>query len=220
VTAPELLGHGSRTREARPSVTIGDLAEDLAADLPGRPMVLVGHSMGGQVALDLALRWPERVTGVVVVDPAYGAGVTEMSAAPSRLADLRARGAESAVDFVRGAFIAGEPARLLSDVLQDMARTPPGVLADLYESMYLRRDSLGPLPETLRRLGRLSTPVLSLYSTRAAAAQVTKVPWRQGSRIVVWDGVGHYLHLERPRAFADLVQGWLDGLTPERVTAR
>lgn len=212
VVAPDLLGHGSRTGEAWPSVTVRDLAEDVAADLGGRPVVLVGHSMGGQVALDLALRWPERVAGVVVVDPAYGASATEMSAAPNRLADLRARGTESAVDFARGAFVAGEPARLLSEVLQCMARTPPGVLADLYESMYLRPDSLGPLPEALHRLGRLSAPVLSLYSTRAAAAQVTKIPWRQGSRIVVWDGAGHYLHLERPRAFAGLLQGWLDGI--------
>ena len=55
----------------------GYLANDFAQDviaaqdaLGGKPMVLVGHSRGGWLAAYIAGRWPERVTQLVLVDPA------------------------------------------------------------------------------------------------------------------------------------------------------
>jgi pimeloyl-ACP methyl ester carboxylesterase len=41
-----------------------------AADLDRGPIVLVGHSVGGQIADAFAVRWPDRVAGLVLVDPA------------------------------------------------------------------------------------------------------------------------------------------------------
>lgn len=40
------------------------------------PLILAGHSMGGELAMDLALRHPDRIVGLVLVSPA-GAGVAE-----------------------------------------------------------------------------------------------------------------------------------------------
>jgi alpha-beta hydrolase superfamily lysophospholipase len=53
-----------------------EVLERIGADDDGgaaRPFVL-GHSLGGTIALDLALRQPERVRGVIVSNPALGAG--------------------------------------------------------------------------------------------------------------------------------------------------
>lgn len=41
-----------------------------AANLDRLPIVLVGHSVGGQIADAFAVRWPELVAGLVLVDPA------------------------------------------------------------------------------------------------------------------------------------------------------
>ena len=55
--------------------TVGDLANDLhalliAADVP-RPVVLIGHSLGGWIARRFAHRYPAEVAGLVLVDPMH-----------------------------------------------------------------------------------------------------------------------------------------------------
>jgi pimeloyl-ACP methyl ester carboxylesterase len=62
-------GHGSS--EAHPPFDVATGASDLAAvlDQAGiRRAVLVGWSMGGDEAADFAVRWPDRVAGVVFLD--------------------------------------------------------------------------------------------------------------------------------------------------------
>lgn len=75
----DLPGHG--TAAGRP-FTLADAASDVAATIAGLPdgrAVLVGLSLGGYVAMEVAARWPERVVGLVVagasLDPAGLAGV-------------------------------------------------------------------------------------------------------------------------------------------------
>jgi pimeloyl-ACP methyl ester carboxylesterase len=71
----DLRGHG---RSERPSggYTLGDMVHDLAALLAtlgvGGPVVLVGNSFGGLVALAFAAAWPERVEGLVLIDAHLG----------------------------------------------------------------------------------------------------------------------------------------------------
>ena len=68
VTLLDLPDHGHSPWTDR--VDYVDMAERLAAelDLSGEPVTLVGHSMGGKVAMQLALRRPELLRALVVVD--------------------------------------------------------------------------------------------------------------------------------------------------------
>ena len=68
VTLLDLPNHGHSPWTDR--VDYGDMAEFVAAELAllGDPVTLVGHSMGGKVAMHLALRWPELLRALVVVD--------------------------------------------------------------------------------------------------------------------------------------------------------
>jgi len=71
IAAPDLLGHG-RSSWAAPW-TLDSNAEALAALLDGDgPVVVVGHSFGGAVALSLAATRPDRVAALVLLDPAAG----------------------------------------------------------------------------------------------------------------------------------------------------
>lgn len=68
VIAVDLPGHGASPPGAE--ISIPAHAEALLAVAPARA-VIIGHSMGGQVALAFAARHPERVAGAVLLDPAH-----------------------------------------------------------------------------------------------------------------------------------------------------
>src|SRR5215203_6853972 len=70
VTLLDLPNHGHSPWTDR--VDYLDMAETTAAEIEqlGRPVTLVGHSMGGKVAMQLALRRPELLRALVVVDVA------------------------------------------------------------------------------------------------------------------------------------------------------
>jgi pimeloyl-ACP methyl ester carboxylesterase len=73
VAALDLPGFGASAKpDVRYDLPFFARAVDAALDaLAGdRPVVVIGHSLGGMIAADLAARRPERVAGLVLVDPA------------------------------------------------------------------------------------------------------------------------------------------------------
>jgi lipase len=73
IVAPDLIGHG-RSSWAAPwniDANAGALAALLDADADG-PVVVVAHSFGGAVALNLAAARPDLVAALVLLDPAVG----------------------------------------------------------------------------------------------------------------------------------------------------
>jgi pimeloyl-ACP methyl ester carboxylesterase len=69
----DLRGHGVSTVPEGTSITIADFAADVAAIIAASGLdkpILVGHSMGGTIVLNLAADYPEYVGGIVMVDPA------------------------------------------------------------------------------------------------------------------------------------------------------
>lgn len=71
--APDLLGHGRSSWDAPWTIeaNVAALATLLDAQ-GGDPVVVVGHSFGGAVAMNLAAQRPDLVAGLVLLDPAVG----------------------------------------------------------------------------------------------------------------------------------------------------
>lgn len=75
VQAVDLRGHGRSTLPAKPgklkswTTYRNDVLSYLDREAPTKPVVLGGHSMGGCVALMVAAARPEKVAGLVLVDP-------------------------------------------------------------------------------------------------------------------------------------------------------
>src|SRR5947209_13388620 len=67
--APDIRGHGSRA-SAEP-VTLDAVIEDVAA-LAADPFTLCGYSMGGRIALQVALARAERVRRLVLIGASAG----------------------------------------------------------------------------------------------------------------------------------------------------
>jgi pimeloyl-ACP methyl ester carboxylesterase len=216
VVTVDLRGHG---RSAVPPDGYGPrvFAMDLA-ELIGRlgiaPVVAVGHSMGGQVVTALAVEHPDLIRGVVTLDPAYGADAEEEKDIPNRLALLQTPQANAfAVDFVRGAFGAelGQEAR--ERHLKLMAAMPPHVLAQCYAGMYTEPDSFGVRAASERYLARRTCPVLAVCSWPPAADWQRSFLPAARTRVLTWEGAGHYVHEERPSDLVRVIFEWLEGLS-------
>ena len=205
VVTVDLRGHGRSPVPAR-GYRPQDYACDLAALIEALdlgPVVAVGHSMGGQIVVRLAMDRPDLVRAVVAIDPAYGADDVEAASFQQRLTDLRRDGAAAAVRQL------GE----LTDGVRDrLLRTPGHVLAESYAGMYTDPDAIGARPAAAKALASLDRPLLCIRPTPSMATWDLTNALRPGSRVVLWHGAGHFLHHERPEAFERLVSSWLSSL--------
>lgn len=77
VVAVDLAGHGASSKN-RSDWSMANYGEDVATvarRLPNQQIILVGHSMGGTVALEAAPRIGDRVIGIIVVDALKSIGL-------------------------------------------------------------------------------------------------------------------------------------------------
>jgi lipase len=71
--APDLIGHGHSSWAAPWTIDANVAAlADVLDDQPDDPVVIVAHSFGSAVAMQLAAAHPDRVAGLVLLDPAVG----------------------------------------------------------------------------------------------------------------------------------------------------
>ena len=190
---------------ALPVMTFPALADALieTMDVRGiRQATLVGHSMGGMLALEFAATYPHRVAKLVLyaTTPAFGGRDPSFAEAflKARLGPLEGRSmTEAAEDMLAGSFSPDAPASAIEAAKQALAAVP--------EDVY--RETLRCLTTFDRReaLPNIAVPTLLIAGEHDAAAppktmqrMADAIP---GARIVVIPGVGHFAHLEQPAAF-------------------
>ena len=100
VIAPDLLGHGSSPGpSAEPRLT--EFSDQLIGVLDHFELAsatIVGHSLGAVIALDLALRWPQRVDRLVALNAVHGRTPEQARAVRERAARLPEHGVSECLD--------------------------------------------------------------------------------------------------------------------------
>lgn len=86
VIAVDMPGHGASTALA-PRPELAGFTDTIAAALNG-PAVMVGHSFGAMIALDLAIRHPKLVNGVAALNAIYRRDATAQAAVMARAKSL------------------------------------------------------------------------------------------------------------------------------------
>jgi 2-succinyl-6-hydroxy-2,4-cyclohexadiene-1-carboxylate synthase len=198
--APDIRGHGTAA-DAQP-VALEAVIADVAAAAPADAFTLVGYSMGGRIALHVALARPERVRRLVLLGASPGLADAsereERRRADDALADrIEAIGVEAFADeWGRLPLWEGQPERVRAAAHADRLRNTPAGLADA-----LRGLGTGALPSLWDRLGELPMPVVLLAGERdakfraIAERMAERIP---GARLEIIPGTGHAAHLERP----------------------
>ena len=160
---------------------------------------VVGHSMGGAIALDLALRYGDRLGGLVLV----GTGA-RLRVMPSLLEGLRGE-FESTVDllcrYLYGPLASEEMVRLGREEM--LAIGPEVLLGD-----YLACDRF----DVTSRLDEVRLPTLVICGEEDQLTPLNYsqflVDHIQGARLVTIPEAGHMVMLEKPRETTDAMAGF------------
>lgn len=220
VVAIDLVGHG---RTEAPNIRRPRQMELVAVDLVAildhlgiDQAVWLGYSMGGRVALYIAVTRPERVAALIAVGASPGiadpAARADRVRSDEALADaIEREGIEAFVDRWERLPLFASQARLPAQVRaalrrQRLANSPAGLANSL------RGMGQGAQEPLLDRLSSVATPVLLIAGDeddkfqRLNAAMAERLA-RAESRII--KGAGHAAHIEQPDQFLQAVETFL-----------
>jgi pimeloyl-ACP methyl ester carboxylesterase len=233
VIAPDLLGHGASDRP-RGDYSIGGYANgmrDLLALLDVESVTVVGHSLGGGVAMQMAYQYPMLVERLVLVGPGgLGLGVHPLLRAltlpgagfavtAAELPGVRQAIALATLAAHRAGLPGSVDAPFMLEVFQSLgdAQTRNAFLRVLRGAVDWRGQQV-----TMRDRGYLvgALPVCVVWGERDSVVPCHQVEAVQqhfpATRVVKLAGVGHFPHVTRPEEFVTTVREFMASTAPAR----
>jgi len=233
VFALDLRGHGKSGRVSghyRLQDYVADVASFLLMQVKS-PAAVIGHSLGGLVALGAAIPVPGHMTGLVIgdsplyresflerMDPAYFPALRDLAASGAsvdetarQFAEIRAHSPGSKVT-VRQGDIPSNDAAFLRFRAQCLTQTDPEALQMLIDGRALEEPDLDLV------LSQVRCPTLLLQADPSCGALLTD---RDVARIlailpqaasVKFSDLGHHLHMENPAGVLRAITFFLESL--------
>ena len=201
--ALEWRGHGRSGMPDDEDYSFPAMAADVAEAVErlrlGR-FVLIGHSGGGLVALQYAAEHPERVTGLLLVDPAGDARQVPPEQMESLMAGLDSDAYAETIEGYWRLLLSGSVPEVQERVLADLEATPKETVVGFFRAQM----EYDPLPALRRYRGpKLSviTPVndapFGLHNLGANLPHTT------------FTGTGHWLQMDKPDEFNRLLDDFV-----------
>jgi proline iminopeptidase len=224
--ALDLLGHGKSVKpkdlkEYNVNRIFGHFETWVRSLKLDSPLILVGHSLGGYLAIEFALRFPEKVRALVMVDPFYSLdqlspllrlhykrpliNLGMISYAPEWLIRLSI---ELTALFIRNGYITPQTKEGRAQTAQDYKRASPGI----YNILSTTRDLTPDLPKvmapTLVAWGKHDQTLSPRFFEKMVAA----MPNAQTAEI----DSGHVPHQSHPHELNRQVLAFLRSLGDDR----
>ncbi|MFO1313276.1 MAG: alpha/beta hydrolase [Burkholderiales bacterium] len=212
--------HPERWDGSGDDFTVERHAEDVAAFIEARglgPVHLLGHSRGGAVALQVALRHPSLVRTLMLSDP----GGLEALLPPSPEGEAMARQSAEMFARLRDNLAAGDAQAALRRFVEDLngpgaweRRTP--------EQRQLMLDNVGTGPACAQRpaftpdeIASLAMPILAMTGSASPARyrlmlEAMRAQNRNVAGIVTVQGAAHSMHRDAPEAFNAAVRAFVE----------
>ena len=207
--ALDIRGHGRSEPPKDSNYTIAAMTGDVAAavdTLGGLDrFVLVGHSMGGGVALVYSGRYPDRVAGLVLVDP-----IGDGKQIPEAEGKAYLSGFETNYDSTSQAYwttVGGPDSAIRTRLLTDLKATPREAVVQVLRDV-MRFD---PDPA----LARYSGPKLSIVTPHNDMPSSLHRLGKGFPHRVVED-TGHWIQLDKPDEINRLLDEFLKTVSGEQ----
>ncbi len=233
VIAPDLLGHG-KSDKPRADYSVAAYANgmrDLLSVLDVERVTVVGHSLGGGVAMQFAYQFPQLVDRLILIG---AGGVTKDVNFALRIASLPL-GSE-ALALLRLPLVL--PALLAAGRVAGVAIGSTGLGRDLPEMLRILEDLPEPtassaFARTLRAVvdwrGQVvtmldrcylteSVPVQLIWGSRDSVIPVSHARLAHaampGSELEIFEGSGHFPFHDDPDRFVEIVEQFIDATRP------
>ncbi|MDQ4123461.1 MAG: alpha/beta hydrolase [Acidobacteriota bacterium] len=202
--AVDLIGHG-KSDKPKADYTMEFFAKSVEAVLKSAKVdkaVLIGHSMGTPVIRQFYRLYPEKTLALVIVD-----GGLRLFAPKAQmeqfLAPLKANYKQAAQGFVDGMLQPVKDERLKNEIRTAMLSTPDYVAVSAMEGMTDERNYA---------TDKINVPVLAILAKSPFWRDDTEQFLRSlapNLEFQMWDGVSHFLMMEKPAEFNQTVRAFL-----------
>lgn len=235
LVAPDLFGHG-RSDAGSGDYSLGAQAaglRDLAVRTGLERFTIVGHSLGGGVALQFAYQFPEFVERLVLVG---AGGLGRRVSLLIRASSLP--GSELVLPLVGGSWVrnAGE---WVFETAGKLGWEPPAPVSEMWRGVVglgdraTRTSFLRTVRSVVDRSGQAVSAADRLH---LAAMLPTLIVWGQrdtiipvghahrahaaisGSHLEIFEQSGHWPHLSEPHRFASVLREFLEGTEAARLS--
>ena len=212
IVTPDLRNHGRSPHTATHSYP--EMADDLAAFMEARWMfqaILMGHSMGGKVAMQMALHYPDMVDKLIVVDMAPGLSMSNHDGIFDALLGLDLNTVQTRQDAEL--FLAERISDYgtLQFLLKNITRSAEG--------KYTWKMNLNTLHRDYQNiLAPVSGPPFdkpTLFIRGSKSDYIRDEEWPDilqlfpQAQLVTIEGAGHWVHADKPRELTEAIAHFL-----------
>ena len=214
VVAIDLAGHGESGLN-RKAWTMDAFGEDVAAviaKLSLKQVVLIGHSMGGTVIVKAAPKIPRQVIGLVTVDQFYNLEETHTQKEMDEfIAPFRVNFREAVSNWVRTIFTPKSDPKLMEWVAAHMSSRSPEVGLGAATEADGELAFWGNIDNCLiRAIQKVEAPVVFINSDLQPTTEEINKRYPPYSNAKIVRGVGHFVMLEAPAVFNQLLESSIE----------
>jgi len=209
--ALDLRGHGQSLPPANGDYAIESMAQDVQTvvdQLGIERFILVGHSMGGSVAGAYAGADPERVAGLLLVDPSGDSTKMPIEQVQQYLGTLESEAYSNVVEGYWSQLLTGSSETTQAKLMQDLRDTPKATVVGVFKALF----KYNPVPALERYDGPRLSVITAINETPFSVHHlVPNLPHK------MLTGTGHWLQLDKPEEFNRIMDEFLASIDNGRL---
>ncbi|OGU65683.1 MAG: hypothetical protein A2499_16275 [Stygiobacter sp. RIFOXYC12_FULL_38_8] len=208
VVTLDLAGHGESGKK-RKSFTIKAFSDDVVSvvnKLKLNKVILVGHSMGGIINLEVYRQIKDKVVGIIGADTyqLFQKGENPKSA-EDYLTTFKENYLGSVREYVRTLFLESADSAFVEGMVKRMQKLPPEIGMDIFRNIYQYN--------SLKAATELQPRIIAVNGQKFKVKEAENIKILPGFTAKIIRDTGHFPMIENPERFDELLQEAINELT-------